>query len=117
MLQAKPGRSGKQQQEQNPPNLAKAFKPSPVQHKDNPVKKVGASLNFSANAVPQLLETKRPFPPHDVAVGRAGTTCVSSIAALFPYSWKGLSLAIENNQKVWKSLEGGPSLGSQPFGG
>ena len=30
MLQAKPGRSGKQEQEQNSPNLAKAFEPTPV---------------------------------------------------------------------------------------
>ena len=30
MLQAKPGRSGKQEQEQNSPNLGKAFWPSPV---------------------------------------------------------------------------------------
>ena len=65
----------------------------------------GASLNFSANAVPQLLETKKAVSAARCRC-RAGTTCVSSIAALFPYSWKGLSLAIENNQKVWKSLEG-----------
>ena len=30
MLQAKPGRSGKQQEEQHSPNLGTAFQPSPV---------------------------------------------------------------------------------------
>ena len=35
MLQAKPGRNGKQQQKQNSPNLGPAFFPSPVDNTDS----------------------------------------------------------------------------------
>ena len=60
MLQVRPGRSGKQQQQQNSPNLGATSEPIPVQQYRAPLKKPSQVLRM---IIPVLLHLHQPDSP------------------------------------------------------